>query len=103
MTWARTCAISILVVLGFTTATPKGTPSEYSWMFNCSDAVPYAHNVILEPIIGTNNLAAAFQAGSTEGLSCLYNAMQLMHVLVVFVVLAMMVGFGWPWLSWLSC
>ena len=103
MTWAPTWAISILVVLGLTAATPKGTPSEYSWMFNCSDAVPYAHNVILEPIIGTNKLAAAFQAGSTEGLPGLYNAMRLMHVLLVLVVLAMLLGWFRGCLGCLGC
>ena len=38
----------------------------YSWMFRCDAQVPYAHNVILEPL-GGNAIAAAFQAGSTEG------------------------------------
>ena len=60
-------AVLVLAVLGLASASPNAPYSEYSWLFNCSEAVPYAHNVILEPIPGTNKLAAAFQAGSTEG------------------------------------
>lgn len=39
----------------------------YSWLFKCNTTVPYAHNVILEVIEGQRLVAAAFQAGDTEG------------------------------------
>ena len=65
----KCCALRFCAVATAAAFTQAQTNVTYAWMFNCSVDIPYAHNVVLETINSSSSglVAAAFQAGSTEG------------------------------------
>jgi hypothetical protein len=62
----KCCALRFCAVVTAAAFTQAQTNVTYAWMFNCSVDIPYAHNVVLEST-RSGLVAAAFQAGSTEG------------------------------------